>query len=126
MNEINKKILIVEDDKDFLWILEQGFMNKGMEVIHAQDGQEGLSMAESEKPDLIIMDIQLPKMDGVATAKAIKEKGIKSQIIFLTNFNDAEHISQAVETIHETDYLVKSNVHVDQIVALVKKKLDIK
>ena len=126
MNEINKKILIVEDDKDFLWILEQGFMNKGMEVIHAKDGQEGLAMAESEKPDLIIMDIQLPKMDGVATAKAIKEKGIKSQIIFLTNFNDAEHISQAVETIHETDYLVKSNVHVDQIVDLVKKKLDIK
>ncbi|MBI3631463.1 MAG: response regulator [Candidatus Staskawiczbacteria bacterium] len=126
MNEINKKILIVEDDKDFLWVLRQNFENQGMEIVYAQDGEEGLAMAEKEKPDLIIMDIMLPKIDGITTAKKIKEKGIKSQIIFLTNLNDAGHISQAIEAINETDYIVKSNTHVNQVVSLIKEKLGIK
>jgi len=123
MDKINKKILIVEDDKAFLWILRQSFDSEGFSVIFAQNGEEGLKMAIEEKPDLILLDILLPKMDGIAVAKNLREKGIKAQIIFLTNLKDAEHISKAVEIVKETDYIVKSDVHVDQIIARAKERL---
>ncbi len=126
MNKISKKILIVEDDKNFLWILRQGFENQSIEVVYAEDGQEGLLMAEKEKPDLIIIDIMLPKMDGIEMAKEIKEKGIKSQMIFLTNLKDVEHISEALSTVGKADYIVKSDISVNAIVDRVKDKLGIK
>ena len=126
MDEINKKTLIVEDDKDFLWILRQSFDNKFFSVVYAMDGEEGLAMAEKEKPDLIIIDILLPKMDGIAMAKKIKEKGVKSQIIFLTNLKDPEHVSKALDAVGETDYIIKSDMHIDAIVDRVKDKLGIK
>lgn len=125
MSQINKKVLIVEDDKDFLWILKQNFGNKNLSVLYATDGEEGLAMSEKEKPDLIIIDILLPKMDGITMAKKIKEKGIKSQIIFLTNLMDPEHISKALEAAGEVDYFVKADTHIDTIVSRVKSKLGI-
>ena len=126
MNKISKKILIVEDDKNFLWILRQGFENQSIEVVYAEDGQEGLLMAEKEKPDLIIIDIILPKIGGIEMAKVIKEKGIKSQMIFLTNLKDVEHISEALSTVGKADYIVKSDISVNAIVDRVKDKLGIK
>jgi len=126
MVDTNKKILIVEDDKAFLWILRQSFTSDGFFVFFAQDGEEGLAVAEKEKPDLILLDILMPKMDGITMAKKLKEKGSKSQIIFLTNLKDAEHISEAVSIANETDYIVKSDLHIDQIVSRVKDRLGIK
>lgn len=121
-----KKVLIVEDDKDFLWILRQSFSNQSFSVVYALDGQEGLDMAVKERPDLIIMDIMLPKMDGIQTAKKIKEQGINSQIIFLTNFKDVDHVNSALEAVGQTDYIVKSDMKVDAIIARVKDKLGVK
>lgn len=120
-----KKILIVEDDKDFLWILQQSFNNQSLSVVYAMDGEEGLLMAEKEKPDLIVVDILLPKMNGITMAKKIKEKGIESQIIFLTNMKDLKHIDEALSAVGQTDYIIKSDVHIDTIVKRVKDRLDI-
>ena len=126
MDEIKKKILMVEDDKDFSWILKQSFENQDFVVLCAQDGQEGLAMAEKENPDLIIVDIMLPKINGIEMTKKIKENGSKAQIIFLTNSNDTDYIRQAVETVSETDYIIKADIPVDKIIARVKEKLGIK
>lgn len=124
--EANKKVLIVDDDKEYLWILRQGFDNEGFSVVFAQDGEEGLKMAEAEKPDLILLDILMPKMDGITMAKKLREKGIKSQIIFLTNLKDEEHISKAVEAVKETEYIIKSDLHIKQIIERVKERLAVK
>jgi DNA-binding NarL/FixJ family response regulator len=62
-------------------------------------------------------------MDGITAAKNMKEKRLTSKIIFLTNLKDEEHISQAIEIEKETEYIVKSDLHLDQIVARVKEKL---
>jgi two-component system, OmpR family, alkaline phosphatase synthesis response regulator PhoP len=124
MAKINKKILIVEDDKDFLFILQTDLRNEFSSVITAQDGQEGLDLAEKEKPDLILLDILMPKMDGIEMAKQMKAKGIIIPTIFLTNMNDIEHISKAIETI-PSDYIIKSDVSIDKIAAEVKKKLGV-
>ncbi|OGZ77092.1 MAG: hypothetical protein A3G45_02655 [Candidatus Staskawiczbacteria bacterium RIFCSPLOWO2_12_FULL_37_15] len=126
MANINKKILIVEDDKNFLWILKQSFISEGFAVVTAEDGEKGLESATSEKPDLILLDILMPKMDGIAVAKRLKEIGNKAQIMFLTNLKDVQHISEAVDTVKETDYIIKSDFHIDAIVAMVKTRLGIK
>lgn len=122
----SKKILIVEDNKDFLLILRQSLSAEDFSVIYALDGQEGLIKAEAEKPDLIILDILLPKIDGITVAKKLKEKGIESKIIFLTNLKDAEHISEAVATVGETEYIIKSDLHINDIVSRIKEKLNAK
>ncbi len=126
MADVNKKILIVEDDKNFLWILKQSFISEGFNVATAEDGEKGLEIAESEKPDLILLDILMPKMDGITVAKKLKETGNKAQVMFLTNLKDVQHISEAMDTVKETDYIVKADFHIDAIVAMVKTKLKIK
>jgi DNA-binding response OmpR family regulator len=123
---MSKKILIVEDDKDFMWILKQNFSNQPFSVLFAEDGEKGLSTAEKENPDLILIDISMPKMNGIEMAKKIKEKGIKSQMIFLTNLKDENHISQAMELTGGADYIVKADVPVASIVSRVISKLEAK
>jgi len=118
-----KKILICEDDKSFLWILQQSFSNGDFHIFTAENGEAGLAIAEKEKPDLILLDIMMPKMDGITMARTLKEKGIETKIIFLTNLKDEDHISQAMETTKDTEYIIKSDLHVDQVVARVKAKL---
>jgi DNA-binding response OmpR family regulator len=126
MPKINKKILIVEDDKSLLWILRQGFSDEGFVVAFAQNGEEGLNIAELENPDLILLDISMPVMDGLTMAKKLRAKNINSQIIFLTNFKDGDHISEAIEISSEIDYIIKSDLDIDQIIGRVKERLGIK
>ena len=124
MQQINKKILIVEDDKDFSWILRQSLESQFLTVVYAMDGEEGLAMAQKENPDLIVIDILMPKMDGITMARKIKEKSIKSKMIFLTNFKDSDHITKALDVASEIDYIIKSDMHIDAIVERIKNKLN--
>jgi DNA-binding response OmpR family regulator len=126
MVQTNKKVLIVEDEKGFLWILKQSLIDEGFDVVVAQDGQEGLAVAEKEKPDLILLDIMMPKMDGIMMAKKLKESQNNVPIIFLTNMKDEEHISEAMEAVPDTEYIIKSDMNTDGIVDRVKSRLNIK
>ncbi len=123
MIKLNKKILIVEDDKSLLLTLREKFTNEGFFVITAQDGEEGLIAAEKENPDLLLLDIKMPKIDGIAMAKKLKETGADAPIIFLTNLDDLKHISDAIE-VNKSDYLVKSDWELDDIVKKVKARLE--
>ena len=123
-NKINKKILIVEDDKDFLSILQIKFTAEGFSVVTAQDGEEGIRVAEKEKPDLIFSDVLLPKMDGLEMVKKIKESNNNTSIIFLTNIKDSEHMENA-RKLGDFDYLIKSDLRINDIVDKAKIKLGI-
>ena len=68
-----KVILNVEDNEANRKIVRYLFISKGYEVIEAMDGEEGVRMAEQERPDIILMDAQLPKMDGYEATRRIKE-----------------------------------------------------
>ena len=83
-NKINKKILIVEDDKDFLSILQTKFTGEGFLVVLAENGEEGVNMAKKEKPDLVFSDVLMPGMDGIEMAKKIKEFDKNILVVFLT------------------------------------------
>ncbi len=80
------KILIVDDEPDILEILRYNLQKEGYEVLSASDGEEGLRVAEREHPDLIILDIMMPKMDGVELCRQLRNKPAfsKTLIAFLT------------------------------------------
>lgn len=69
---MKKKILYIEDNEQNLYLVKFILEKHGYEVVSALDGQEGIDKAAVEKPDLILLDIQLPRMDGYAVAKALR------------------------------------------------------
>ena len=118
------KILVVDDTKSYLFILSETLRSAGFIVNTAENGEQGLEAVKLDKPDLILLDITMPKMDGLTMSKKIKESGIQVPIIFLTNMSDLKDISEAMET--SVDYVIKSDISADDIVVKVKDKLNIK
>ena len=81
---MSKKILIIEDDPGIQMSLEDEFESEGYIVYTADDGEEGLEMVEEQKPDLIILDVMLPILDGYEVCKKLKREGDNTPIIMLT------------------------------------------
>ncbi len=78
------KVLLVEDDNSIATALKDGFEYEGFNVVHAADGEQGLRMASGESPDLIILDVMLPKMNGHDVCRQIRKGGNNVPIIMLT------------------------------------------
>lgn len=124
MSKSDKKILIVEDDEDFIYIIQNKFASAGLALITAKDGQQGVEMNTKENPDLILSDISMPKMDGIEMAQKIRETDKDVPIIFLTNIKDVDYTKNA-QTSGNFDYLIKSDTRIGEIVEKVKTKLGI-
>ena len=94
-----KKILIVEDNEMNKDMLSRRLIKKGYEVVFAMDGQEAIDMAQSETPDVILMDMGLPVKDGLQATKEIKENSDTANIpvIALTANAMAEHRQEALD-----------------------------
>jgi len=91
---MKKKILITDDEQKLAEAMKLRFENSGYEVILAANGEEGLDKARAQKPDLIIMDIAMPKLDGYTAVKLIKkDETIKdTPIIMLTGKDQMEEL----------------------------------
>lgn len=126
---VNKKIkiLVVEDEEAISDALEAKLELSNFEVLKAKDGEEGLKMALEKNPDLVLLDILLPKMDGITMLGKLKETkvGEKIPVIILTNLSDNERLRETVEE-GKYDYLIKSNWKIDDVIEKVKEKLNIK
>lgn len=122
MKKINKKILIVEDDPNFISILQKRFSQEGFTIFTAQDGKEGFNLSEKEELDLVISDLLLPILDGVEMVKKIKEKKADLPVILLTNVKDNNYL-EATKKLKKVDYLIKSDVRIDEIVKKARKKM---
>ena len=96
---MNKKILIVDDEPNIVMALEYAFKKKDFEVFIARDGTEALDIAELQIPDVILLDIMMPKMDGYETLKQLKEnKDLKrTKVIFLSAKNKVGDIEKGVK-----------------------------
>ena len=81
---MSRKILIIEDDPGIQMSLEDEFESEGYIVYTADDGEEGLKMAKDKKPDLIILDVMLPILDGYEVCKKLRREGDNTPIIMLT------------------------------------------
>ncbi|MDO8520878.1 MAG: response regulator [bacterium] len=119
-----KHILVIEDDNVLVGMLKQSLEIAGFKVSHASNGEEGKTMALEgvPPPDLLIVDIDMPKMDGVTMLKMLRAKGMNVPAFVLTNFNQTEHVADAAEA-GILEYLVKADWDLDQIVAKVKARI---
>lgn len=106
-----KTILIIEDDMILSDMYKIKFEKSGYKVLQAQDGLEGITVLQEETPDIILLDIMMPGMDGFETLESIKyHTSCKSKIVMFTNVADKEKIEQARE--HGVDdYVIKSDTN---------------
>lgn len=115
-----KKILIVEDEISYYKLLNDQLSSKGYEVFNATNGKEGLALSKKHKPDLILLDIKMPVMDGMTMLDLLRrtENGNPTQVIMLTNLEpNGKIIDNAIKD-QLTYYFVKSDT---KIVSLLKK-----
>ncbi|MDQ1284550.1 MAG: two-component system, OmpR family, alkaline phosphatase synthesis response regulator PhoP [Patescibacteria group bacterium] len=119
-----KRILIVEDETSLHESLGEFLSAEGFEVLNAYDGEVGLSMAREKMPDLVLLDIILPKKDGYEVLAEIRksEKTKNMPVILLTNLESAEDVQKAFEK-GATTYLVKSDYKMEDVVRKIKETL---
>lgn len=115
------KVLIVEDDPLILRMYEQIFLFEKYEVVLAEDGQEGLDKARTTKPTIILLDVMMPKMNGIETLRRIKsDPEIKNiPVIMLTNLDGQKDAETALAN-GAVKYIVKSQYTPNQIADMVK------
>lgn len=90
-----KKLMIVDNEEDICHFVKGFFGVRGLEVTCAFDGQEALSIIEAINPDLILMDIRMPNLDGIATLAKIKETRPQQKVIMVTCVDDLERMDEA-------------------------------
>ncbi|MDP3964230.1 MAG: response regulator [bacterium] len=127
MTASSKQVMIVEDEESLRKALVKKFTSEGFRTLEANDGKKGLEIALVQHPDIILLDIIMPEMDGMSFLREIRLDawGKKVPIILLTNLYDAENIAAAHQK-KVFDYLIKSDWQLGDIVKKVKDKLDLK
>jgi CheY-like chemotaxis protein len=112
----NLKVLLVEDDKDILDLYAIAFMREGFTVYTANDGQQAIEKYHAKEPDIILLDIMMPNVDGYHVLREVRKNHQRYiPVIMLTNLN-MEHFAKQ-ESIDQVDaYLVKSNFTPSEVV----------
>ncbi len=121
-NETNKKfILVVEDDTNIRELYAMALIKAGINVKMAEDGKQGVDIALAEHPAAILLDIDMPIMNGHQAAEKIRQDdwGKNVPIIFLTNHSDAANVAHA-HMLKPDDYIVKANVPIKDLVNKVR------
>lgn len=124
----SKKILITEDEEAMQRAISEALSNQGFITITAKDGEEGLKTAIREHPDLILLDILMPRMDGMVMLQKLRldEWGKTVPVIILTNVTpNANSVINSVLQNEPAYYLVKSDVKLEGIVDKIKEVLKI-
>lgn len=123
-NNLQKTILVVEDEAALQKALSKKLEHAGFIVLQAGNGEEGLEVALREHPDLVLLDVMMPVMSGMAMFKQLREDawGKTAKVIMLTNLNDADNVAKAMGQ-GSYDYLIKSDWKIDDVVIRIKEKL---
>lgn len=123
---MNKKhtILVVDDDVPLLKAVCGKLEREGFQVFEAKNGQEGLDLALSNHPDLILLDIIMPVMDGMSMFEKLRQDawGKNAKVIVLTNLSDNTKLAEALE-LKSYGYLVKIDWKIEDVVAKIKETL---
>ena len=121
---MHNKIVFVEDEPALQKSLGSFLRQEGYDVSSALDGETGLKLAKTQKPDLILLDVILPKMDGFEVLKELKaDKNTKDiPVIVLTNLERMKDVEQALVT-GATSYLIKTDYNLRELVQKVKQAI---
>ena len=101
-----KMILLCEDEPDIQRTLKNILKKRGYEVRTAKDGEEAINIAKKINPDAILLDIRMPKVDGLEVAREVRKCNTQTKIIFITAFQSPE-LSKEAAKYNISDYLVK-------------------
>ena len=120
-----KTILFIEDESAIQKTFSDALKKEEYEIISALDGEVGLRLAKEKKPDLILLDLVLPKLDGFQVLQSLKSNETTRAIpvIVLTNLEQMEDIQKAIDLGAKT-YLVKSNYNLSEVIDMVKKAME--
>lgn len=119
------KILVVEDEKFLIKIYNMKLRNEGFEVSMAEDGAEAVKKATNEKMDLIMLDLVLPKVNGLEVLEHIRKSPMNkdTSVIILSNLSQDEFMDKA-RRLGVTDYFTKANSSLSEIVTRIREKLN--
>ena len=120
-NSIMKKILFIEDESALQRAVGEVLGKEGYTILSAMDGERGLEIAQKDKPDLILLDLILPKKDGFAVLAGL-QKGDDTKtipVIVLTNLEGSTDVERALDA-GATTYLVKTNYRLEEVAQKIK------
>jgi len=119
-----KKILVVEDDKFLRELITQKLLKEGYDISEAVDGEKGIESVQKEKPDLVLLDLILPGIDGFEVLSRVKSDPIlaKIPVIILSNLGQKDDIERGLK-IGAADYLIKAHFTPAEIIEKVNKIL---
>jgi len=119
-----KKILIIEDDKFLRQLITQKLAQRNYDVVEAVDGEDGIKKVREQTPDLVLLDLILPGIDGFEVLSQIKQDDSLSHIpvIILSNLGQKEDIEKGIN-LGAMDYLIKAHFTPDEIIEKIKQAL---
>jgi len=125
METTGKRVLLVEDDRFLRRACEASLRQLGLTVTTAADGEEGLRLARSERPDIILLDMLMPKLSGLEVLRALRsdEATHSMPVLILSNSSREEDIAE-VTRLSVSGYFVKSNLSLQELGELVGRVLD--
>lgn len=124
MKKRSKKILVIENEPATRRVLVDKLTREKFFVLESNNGLDGLEIALKEHPDLIMLDLFIPKMNGLEVFKKLQEDALGKQVpvIILTNFNDDPHILEAIKD-KNCEYLLKTDHNLASLIKKIKSKL---
>lgn len=125
MAETQKTVLVIEDHAPVRMALVEKLQHDGMRTLEAKDGEEGLAVALKEKPDLILLDIIMPRMSGMTMLESLRKDawGKTVPVIILTNLNPDDKIMREIVETEPVFYLVKADWKIEDVSAKIKEVL---
>jgi CheY-like chemotaxis protein len=119
-----KTVLIVEDEQSMQRALKNKLTRAGYEVQTAGDGMEAITMLKSSQPDLVLLDLIMPKMDGISVLRQMKEdERLRAvPVVILTNLSAGDKVAEAMH-LGTFDFLVKANYSLDDVLKKVTDRL---
>ena len=117
---------IVEDEASITNVLADKLHNEGFSVIKTKNGKEGIEVAKEKHPDLILLDIKMPVMNGIEMLKVLRtdEWGQTVPVIVLSNLSDNETIAEAIDK-NTFEYFIKADTKLQEVIEKIKQKLGI-
>ncbi len=128
MNHDKMQILIIEDETPIRDALKDSLEREGYGVLEAINGVDGLKVALEDHPDLILLDIVMPKLDGMSVLKALRKDdwGRHAHVILLTNILDDEDMESESTKYNVSTYLLKADLTLKDLIGRIQEELQLK